>query len=108
MPCGGDELDAVKGLAIVGGIIALSADATASNHTTQIPVFYYMDNGQLVTPTYTDLEYTSDNAAVTVSTSGELTGVSANNDVHVTATVTAKPSLTATVTVSVAAATTGD
>ena len=106
VPCNQrDTLSAVKGLAIVGGVIALSADTNASNHTAQLPVFYYMDNGQLITPTYTDLTYTSDNAAVTVSNSGLLTAVSANNDVHVTATATAKPSLTATVTVSVAAAT---
>lgn len=111
VPCGGDELSAVKGLAIVGGIIGLSADANAANHTAQIPVFYYMDNGQLITPTYTDLTYTSDNEAVTVSSSGLLTGASAIEDAHVTASIkkntgtTNEKTLSATVSVMVAAAT---
>ncbi len=96
VPCGGDELDAVKGLAIVGGVIPLAVGATK-----QTPVFYYMDNGELVTPQYTDLTYTSAaDATASVSENGVITGVAAG-ETTVTATVKAKESLTATVSVTV-------
>lgn len=98
VPCGGDELDAVKGLAIVGGIVSVAVGGKA-----QLPVFYYMDNGQLITPQYTDLTYESAEAATaSVSTSGMVSGVAAGNTT-ITASVTAKPSLTATATVTVTA-----
>lgn len=99
-PCGeGSALSAVKNLAIVGGIIPLKVDATA-----QTPVFYYMDNGELVTPNYADLTFTSGTPATATvgQNTGIITGVAAGNTV-ITAKVTAKPALTAQVTVQVTA-----
>lgn len=99
VPCGGDALSAVSGLAIVGGVISLAVGSTV-----QTPVFYYMDNGQLITPTYSDLTFTSaDSATASVgANTGVITGVAAGNTT-VTATVTAKPALTAQVSVTVTA-----
>ena len=89
VPCSlADTLSAVKGLAIVGGVISLSSTADAPNHTAQLPVFYYMDNGQLITPNYTDLTYeSSDTASVTVSASGLLTGVAGTQSATVSASI---------------------
>lgn len=99
VPCGGDELSAVKGLAIVGGVIPVKVGATA-----QTPVFYYMDNGQLITPSYADLTFTS--GAEATATVGENTGVItgvAEGETTITAKVTAKPTLMATANVTVTA-----
>lgn len=101
VPCNqADTLSAVKGLAIVGGVLTV-----AEGSTVQTPVFYYMDNGQLITPTYADLTFTSATpATATVGTNtGVITGVAAGSTT-ITATVTAKPTLTATANVTVTAA----
>ncbi len=107
VPCGGDELSAVSSLSIVGGVIPLAEGATK-----QIPVFYVMDNGELITPTYTDLQYKvaeeavattqtpSADATASVNAEGLITAVAAGSTT-ITATVTAKPTLTATATVTV-------
>lgn len=100
VPCGDDTLSAVKALAIVGGVITLKVDGTA-----QTPVYYYMDNGEVVTPSYADLTFTS--AAVATATvganTGLITGVAAGSTT-ITVTVTKKPALTATASVTVTAA----
>lgn len=101
VPCNqADTLSAVKGLAIVGGVLNVAVDGTV-----QTPVFYYMDNGQLITPTYADLTFTSADAATASvgANTGVITGVAAGNTT-ITATVTAKPTLTAQVSVTVTAA----
>lgn len=98
VPCGTDQLSAVKALAIVGGVISLGV-----GDTKQTPVFYYMDNGQLITPNYEDLTYTSSTPATAiVSTNGLITAVAAG-ETTITAKVTAKPELTASVSVTVVA-----
>lgn len=100
VPCGDDTLSAVKALAIVGGVITVAEGGTA-----QTPVYYYMDNGELVTPSYADLTFTS--AAVATATvganTGLITGVAAGSTT-ITVTVTKKPALTATASVTVTAA----
>lgn len=99
VPCGGDELSAVKGLAIVGGVLIVGV-----GDTIQTPVFYYMDNGQLITPAYSDLTFTSaqTSTASVGENTGVITGVAAGNTV-VTAKIKANPALTATVNVTVTA-----
>lgn len=100
VPCGENAaLSAVSNLAIVGGVIPLAVGATK-----QTPVFYYMENGQLVMPSYADLTFTSADAATATvgENTGIITGVAAG-DTTITATVTAKPTLTAQVSVSVTA-----
>lgn len=89
VPCNqADQLSAVKALVVVGGGVSV-----AVGNKIQLPVFYYMDNGQLVTPTYTDLTYTSaSEETATVATNGQVTGVAAGNTT-ITITVTSKPSL---------------
>lgn len=98
VPCGGSELDVVKGLVIVEGVIPLAVGATK-----QTPVHYYMDDGSLITPQYEDITFVS--AApetATVSASGLITAVAAGTTT-ITATVKAKPSLQAMASVTVTA-----
>lgn len=99
VPCNtADTLSAVKGLVVVGNTIPLKVNAAK-----QLPVFYFMDNGQLVTPTYADLTYTSSAASTaTVSATGEIKGIAAGT-ATITAKVTAKPELIATASVTVSA-----
>lgn len=99
VPCGDDTLSTVKALAIVGGVISVAVDGTA-----QTPVYYYMDNGELVTPSYADLTFTSAEAATATvgANTGLITGVAAGSTT-ITVTVTKKPALTATASVTVTA-----
>lgn len=65
-----DAAEAIAGLAIVGGVISLTAGTTA-----QVPVKFVMQNGELVTPNYPDLTYemTTAIAGTTVSNAGVIT-----------------------------------
>jgi hypothetical protein len=76
VPCGGGDASVV-GLAVVGGGVSVSANATK-----QIPVLYVMEDGSAVTPTYSDMTYQSSASSVaSVNTSGQVTGASAGNAV---------------------------
>lgn len=103
VPCGTDAAtSAVKALAIVGGIINVKQSETA-----QTPVFYVMDNGQIVTPTYSDLTFKVAADGGEIAEVGEHTGIitgSSAGKTTITVTVTAKPTLTATANVNVTAA----
>lgn len=101
VPCG-EDFSAVSALAIVGGIINVKQSETA-----QTPVFYVMDNGQIVTPTYSDLTFTVAEDGTAIAKVGEHTGIitgSSEGKTTITVTVTAKPTLTATANVNVTAA----
>lgn len=97
VPCEGDAA-LVESIVVSGDGVSISAGDTA-----QIPVYYVMPDGSLITPTYSDLTYTSaDTSVATVSTDGIVTGV-ASGETTITITVTAKTSLTTTCTVTVTA-----
>lgn len=98
VPCGGDTLSAVQALAIVGGVISVAVGGTP----VQTPVYYYMVNGELITPNYSDLTFTSSEQsyATVGANTGLITPVAAGTTV-ITATVTQKPTLTTQVTVNV-------
>ena len=102
-PCGTDgATSAIKALAIVGGIIKVKESETA-----QTPVFYVMDNGQIVTPNYADLTFTVAADGGSYAKVGEHTGIingTSAGSTTITVTVTAKPTLTATANVTVTAA----
>ena len=101
VPCD-EDFSAVKALAIVGSIVTVKQGATA-----QVPVFYAMDNGQLVTPNYADLTFTVAEDGGSYASVGEHTGIingTAEGKTTITVTVTAKPTLTAIANISVTAA----
>ena len=78
MPCNGIKESAV-GLAVVGGAVSVTV-AAGANHIAQIPVKYVMPDGDLGQPVYTDLTFTSDDAATaTVNANGVVTGVKAGS-----------------------------
>lgn len=86
MPLAGVN-SAVKGLAIVGGVVNVDV-----GDTVQIPVKYVMPDDTLVQPTYSDLTYAVTNTAkATVNANGVMTGV-ASGDTEVTVTL-AEPAL---------------
>ena len=101
VPCGTDAATrAVKALAIVGGIVTVKQGETA-----QTPVFYVMENDEVVTPNYADLTFAV--GEVGHATVGEHTGIingTSAGSTTITVTVTAKPTLTATANVTVTAA----
>ena len=103
VPCGTDAATrAVKALAIVGGIITVKAQETA-----QTPVFYVMEDNEVVTPNYSDLTFKVAEDGGSYATVGEHTGVitgSSAGSTTITVTVTAKPTLTATANVTVTSA----
>lgn len=108
VPCGVNAaLSAVKGLIISQASPALQ-DLEVGKQA-QTPVFYYMDNGELVTPQYTDLTFVSaTEATATVNTEGVITGVAAGSAQITASTKALKPNVTpdtplytATVTVTV-------
>lgn len=73
-PCNSDELDNVNSLIIVGG--ADGGVEVAVGGTEQVPVLYFMTNGNVAQPTYSKLTFTSKApATATVSTAGVVTGV---------------------------------
>lgn len=101
VPCG-EDFSAVKALAIVGGIVTVK-----NGETAQTPVFYVMDNGELLTPNYGDLTFKVAEGGSSYAKVGEHTGVitgSAEGSTTITVTVTAKPTITATANVKVTAA----
>lgn len=76
MPCDG-ETSAVQQLAIIGDGVTVAQSAEA-----QIPVYYVMPNGTLVTPNYSDLTYESqETGTASVNTTGSVTGVAAGSTV---------------------------
>lgn len=88
VPCNNDELSAVTGIAVVGGVMAL-----AVNDTRQTPVFYVMENGSLVTPPYEDFNYVSATpTTATVNETGMITAV-AEGTTNITVTSKLKPTL---------------
>ena len=102
-PCGTDAVTrAVKALAIVGGVITVKQGETA-----QTPVFYVMENNEVVTPNYSDLTFTVAEDGGSYASVGEHTGIingTSAGKATITVTVTAKPTLTATANVTVTAA----
>lgn len=101
VPCG-EDFSSVKALAIVGGIITVKQGEKA-----QVPVFYAMDNDQIVTPNYNDLTFKVAEDGGSYASVGEHTGIitgSSAGSTTITVTVTAKPTLTATANVTVTAA----
>lgn len=101
VPCG-EDFSSVAALAIVGGAVIVKQDETA-----QIPVFYVMDNGELVTPKYADLTFKVAEGGDSYATVGEHTGVingSSAGQTTITITVTAKPTISAIANVTVTAA----
>lgn len=101
VPCG-DDFSAVSALAIVGDIVTVKQGETA-----QVPVFYVMSNGQILTPDYADLTFAVAEDGGSYAKVGEHTGVitgSSAGSTTITVTVTAKPTLTATANVTVTSA----
>ncbi len=102
VPCTDDEFSSVKALAIVGGVVVVKAQETA-----QVPVFYVMQNDELVTPKYSDLTFAVAEDGGSYASVGENTGIiqgKSQGKTTVTVKVTSKPDLTATANVSVEAA----
>lgn len=99
VPCAGSA-SAVKALAVYGAGVSVSVDGTA-----QVPVVYIMDNGSVLTPTYTDLEYVSETPATAeVSESGLVTGKAAGEtEITVTLQKSESETLTAVCNVTVTA-----
>lgn len=101
VPCGND-FSAVKALAIVGGVVTVKQGEKA-----QTPVFYVMDNEQIITPDYGDLTFTVAEDGGSYVSVGEHTGLisgTAEGSTTITVKVTAKPELTTTANVTVTAA----
>lgn len=95
-----DTTDDIVGLAIIGGVIALTAGDEA-----QVPVKYVMKNGTLVNPDYTALTYTIPTAGQSyaeVSETGLITAKAAG-DTELTVAL-ASPALSAVANVTVASA----
>ena len=107
VPCGENAmLSAVENLVIAGGVLSVAQGATA-----QVPVFYYMEDGSLITPQYSSLTFTSaESTTASVSDEGVVTGV-AEGTTTITVSTKAKkqntttdePLYTATVNVTVTA-----
>lgn len=78
-----DESEAIAGLALVGGVIAVKAGASA-----QAAFRLVMENGELVVPRYEDLVYKLEGApeGTTIDTKGVINAGSAAGDCTVTAT----------------------
>lgn len=89
VPCGPDaKLSAVTNLVVVGGVLPLTV-----GESKQTPVFYVMENGELVTPQYSDLVFVSATpATATVSETGMITAV-AEGTTNITVTSKLKPTL---------------
>lgn len=89
MPCG-SATQAVEALAIIGGGVSV-----AEEETKQIPVYYVMPNGELVTPDYSALTYQSQaTGTASVDTKGVVTGKAAGSTT-INVSITNKPSVTA-------------
>ena len=82
VPCGGETVS-VQDLAVIGGGVSVATSATV-----QIPVVYVMPDNSIKTPTYTSLTYAigstvattetpATDGTVSVSASGQVTGVAA-------------------------------
>lgn len=91
VPCGTNaEMSAVKGLAVVGGVVSV-----AENETVQIPVKYIMDDNSLINPRYADLTFVSAaTATATVNEEGVITGVAAGSTTVTVSTKALKPNTT--------------
>ena len=103
VPCGTDAATrAVKALAIVGGVVTVKAGESA-----QTPVFYVMENNELVMPNYADLTFKVAGDGGAYAKVGEHTGLingSSAGSTTITVTMTSKPALTATANVTVTSA----
>ena len=101
-PCDESAMSMIRALVIVGNIVTVKQGGTA-----QTPVFYAMDNGQLVTPNYGDLTFEvakeGGSYAKVGAHTGTIEGTTAGK-ATLTVKVTAKPELTATANVTVTAA----
>ena len=96
VPCAGATAS-VEALAVIGGGVSIAQGATK-----QIPVVYVMPDNSILTPTYSDLTYTSSDASVTVDENGIASGVSEGNAV-VTIALKSNTAITTTANITVTA-----